>query len=88
MKCSVYRSDKKPDTYLYLLDSLDYQDLPADLQQVFGEALLVMDLQLSAERKLAQVDVARVMQELATEGYFLQLPPKIPTEELITGLIS
>ena len=87
MNCSIYRSEKKPETYLYLAEGSDFDDLPVDLQQVFGQPLYVMNLQLSTERKLAQADVLRVMLELETNGYFLQLPPKIPTEELITHSI-
>jgi uncharacterized protein YcgL (UPF0745 family) len=34
-----------------------------------------MDLVLTPQRKLAQVDVLQVMQALVKDGFFLQLPP-------------
>lgn len=88
MNCGVYRSEKKPETYLFLAENISFPDLPDELQQIFGEPLLVMNLVLSASRKLAQVDVSSVIHALDTNGYFLQLPPKIPTEEEITRWIS
>ncbi len=88
MNCSIYRSDNKPETYLYLAADVSFEDLPEDLLQIFGEPLLVMNLELGAKGKLAQVNVSTVIKELETNGYFLQLPPKIPTEEQITRLIS
>ncbi len=88
MICGVFRSEKKTETYLYLARSTEFEDLPGDLQQVFGQPLLVMNLVLSPQRELAQVDVNTVIKSLETEGYFLQLPPKTPTEEEITRWLS
>jgi uncharacterized protein YcgL (UPF0745 family) len=82
--CKVYRSEKKAETYLYLADNLPFDELPAELRGQFGEATFVLSLELSAERKLARVDVSRVIEGLAESGYYLQLPPKIPVEEEIT----
>ncbi len=84
----VYRSDKKAETYLYLSDGLDFADLPEDLQQRFGVPALVMRLELSAERKLARVDVVRVLESLAQQGFYLQLPPELPVEDEIARHFS
>jgi uncharacterized protein YcgL (UPF0745 family) len=84
MKCSVLRSSKKDFTYVYLLDGQDFDDLPIALKKVFGEPEQVMDLELSAERKLAYEDVNQVMQNLAEHGYHLQMPP----QEDATGLLE
>jgi uncharacterized protein YcgL (UPF0745 family) len=86
--CKVYRSDKKAETYLYLAADSEFIDLPADLQQRFGEPAFVMNLDLSAELKLARVDVEKVLQSLQENGYFLQLPPQLPVEEEITRLFE
>ena len=84
MYCVVYKSDRKPDTYLYLVHQVDFQDLPGELQQTFGDPVKVMNLNLSEKSKLARVDAAVVIRELESKGYFLQLPPKISTEEEIS----
>ena len=82
--CNVFRSDKKTETYLYLAEDNEFADLPVELQQSFGEPAFVMRLELSSERKLARVDVKKVVQGLLEQGYYLQLPPKLPVEEEIT----
>ena len=76
MKCSVLRSSLKDYTYIYLADDQEFEDLPEALIKVFGEPEFVMDLELSAERKLAYEDVNQVMQDLAENGYHLQMPPQ------------
>ena len=84
MKCSVHRSSLKDFTYIYLLTGHNYDDLPAALKNVFGEPGFVMDLELTAERKLAYEDVDQVMQNLSEQGYHLQMPP----QEDATGLLD
>ena len=82
--CLIYRSEKKPETYLYLAVGASFNDLPQDLQNTFGEPVLVMKLEINADTRLAQADAERVLKALGDPGYFLQLPPKTPVEELIT----
>ena len=84
MKCSVVRSSLKDFTYLYLLAGQDFDDLPDTLRDVFGQPEFVMELELTAERKLAYSDIKQVMQNLSEQGYHLQLPPK----EDATGLLD
>ncbi|MDX2416410.1 MAG: YcgL domain-containing protein [Xanthomonadales bacterium] len=76
MKCSVVRSSLKGFTYIYLLAGHDFEDLPSELKEVFGKPELVMDLELTPERKLAYADITHVMQNLSEQGYHLQMPPK------------
>ena len=79
MECVVYRCGNKEEMYLYVPDVGDdaagLKDLPAGLLQITGELTKVMNLVLSAERKLARVDVNEVMSALKDKGYFIQLPP-------------
>lgn len=84
MKCTVFRSSLKDFTYIYLLAGQDFDDLPDSLRDVFGQPEVVMDLELSPDRKLAYSDVKQVMENLSEQGYHLQLPPK----EDATGLLD
>jgi len=84
MKCTVFRSSLKDFTYIYLLAGHDFDDLPDTLREVFGRPELVMDLELTPERKLAYSDINQVMRNLSEQGYHLQLPPK----EDATGLLD
>ena len=82
--CKVFRSEKKSETYLYLAETLSFDDLPEELRYQFGEATFVLRLELSADRKLARVDVVKVLESLGESGYYLQFPPKLPIEDAIT----
>lgn len=75
MQCSVFRSNLKDYTYIYLIEGYEFEDLPDSLRKVFGEPQLVMDLELNSGKKLAYEDVNQVMANLAEHGYHLQLPP-------------
>lgn len=85
MKCDIYRSDKKQGMYLYIEQPNNQKEpnpvfalntLPIALQGVFGLPSWVMSLEITSERKLAQVKGEQVLQSIAQKGYFLQLPPE------------
>jgi len=50
-------------------------NLPDGLQQLTGGLDKVMELELTAERKLARVNVNDVMTALETKGFYIQMPP-------------
>ena len=74
MQCAIYKSRRKLDTYLYLAARDDFSRVPESLLKLLGEPVHVMDLDLSAERKLAQEDVAEVLYNLQERGWHLQMP--------------
>jgi uncharacterized protein YcgL (UPF0745 family) len=76
----IYKSARKEEMYLYLAREDGYGDLPEMLQQHFGKALFVMQLDLQPGRALARADVETVMAALQEQGYYLQLPPKLEPE--------
>ena len=75
MKCTIYRAHAKDYTYLYLRADFPFDDLPEPLLQAFLPADEVMELEIGPERSLANADVTRVRAQLASEGYYVQLPP-------------
>lgn len=85
MMCSIYKSAKKPDTYLYIPYDSKFEDLPEGLIQVWGKPELVMHLDLEKRQTLALCDISEVKAKLEEEGYFLQMPP---SEEEIAQLIA
>lgn len=86
--CHVYRSEKKAETYLYVAEGVDFEDLPEELRERFGLPVPVMPLLLEKSRKLARVDVEKVIASLEEHGFYLQLPPKLPVEEEIARRFS
>ncbi|WP_459748571.1 YcgL domain-containing protein [Pseudomonas sp. 3A(2025)] len=82
--CSIYRSPKKSQMYLYVLKSDVLTRVPDALLGLFGKPQHAFDLVLSPERTLAREDIAKVLENLDTQGYHLQLPP--PEDEYIEHL--
>lgn len=75
MRCFVYRSLRKADTYVYLGQREDFARLPEPLRGSLGELSFVMEFELDAERKLARADARVVRENLALCGFHLQFPP-------------
>ena len=73
----VFKSLKKLDTYLYLDKSQNIEELPNALRDSFGQYELVLEMELSPERKLARADANQVLSDIALKGFYLQLPPTI-----------
>jgi uncharacterized protein YcgL (UPF0745 family) len=94
MFCDIYRASTREGMYLYVpahisKNEVDPQADPEydplacisdSLRRAFGRPTYVMRLELTPERKLARVPVLNVIQSVASQGYYLQLPPE--------GLIS
>lgn len=76
MKCFVYKSNKKADSYIYLNQKDDFKKIPEQLLQLFGEPEFALEFELTEDRKLALADAKQVIQNLSEQGYYLQMPPK------------
>jgi len=75
MQAYVYKSQRMPDTYVYVARRDDFSCLPAPLRTQLGALRFVLEVALTPERRLASEDPARVRQNLATRGFHLQRPP-------------
>lgn len=73
--CSIYRSTRKEDTYLYVNKSRGLDCVPESLLELFGPPCAAMTLQLTPEKKLARADIHKVLVALEEQGYYLQLAP-------------
>lgn len=74
--CSVYRSSWVEGMYLYVDKKEDLARVPDDLLKTFGKPELAMTLALHPERRLARADVNKVLESIAQNGFYLQMPPK------------
>lgn len=72
---SVYKSRRKLDTYLFVPKPNQFDHVPETLRKLLGELEFVLEVELTAERKLANAQVQDVMSSLHGSGYYLQLPP-------------
>ena len=82
MHAYVYKSQRKADTYVYLAARDDFERLPEPLRTQLGPLQFVLDVALTAERKLAREDAATVRENLAVRGFHLQFPPKLDVDPM------
>ncbi|WP_277963681.1 YcgL domain-containing protein [Pseudomonas sp. RIT-To-2] len=82
--CSIYKSPRKNEMYLYVLKSDALARVPDGLLTVFGKPVHAFDMVLTPERTLAREDITQVLANLDGQGYHLQMPP--PEEEYIEHL--
>ena len=77
MQAYIYKSLRKADTYVYLGARDDFARLPEPLRTQLGNLQFVLEVALTAGRKLAREDVAVVRANLAERGFHLQFPPTV-----------
>lgn len=73
--CKIYRSSRREGMYLYALAAEGLERVPEPLLDSCGRLDEVMELELHSERKLARVDVNKVLESLEIKGFFVQMPP-------------
>lgn len=73
--CSIYKSPRKNEMYLYVLKSEALKRVPESLLVAFGAPRHTFDLVLTPERTLAREDIVQVLENIEKQGYHLQMPP-------------
>ena len=82
LEVRVYRSARRAETYIYLPKDDDFEDLPENLREHFGEGTGFLEFWLHEEKYLAQADPQQVLNALREQGFYLQLPP---SKDAVTG---
>jgi len=77
MQAYVYKSQRKADTFVYLAARDDFERIPGSLRAPLGELAFVLEVALTPERKLARENTETVRQNLASQGFHIQFPPRI-----------
>lgn len=78
MNAYIYKSSHKAELYIYITQKDDFSNVPQALYNSMGkEPIFVMEIELTAERKLARENVETVIKNLETKGFHLQIPPPI-----------
>jgi hypothetical protein len=84
MHAYVYKSQRKPDTYLYLREKDSFGLVPEVVRLPLGELVFVLDVALEPGRKLAREDVNVVIANLGASGFHLQRP-ELVLDPLVAG---
>ncbi|MES9976145.1 YcgL domain-containing protein [Candidatus Thiodiazotropha sp. LNASS1] len=80
LPCWIYRSPRKDEMYLYIAREDDFSCVPEALLQRFGKPVQVMEITLTEQRTLAREDIRLVMANLLSQGFHLQMPPKMDVD--------
>lgn len=72
---TVWASSKKEEMYIYTNRLEGLKRVPEELLKMFGAPKEVMGLPLSEDKKLGRADAKKVLDEIKTKGYYLQMPP-------------
>jgi len=74
--CQIYRSPKEEGMYLYVKKEEGLTRVPEELLALFGKPQAAMVILLTPDKKLARVSVEKVAENLGSQGYYLQMPPR------------
>ena len=72
--------------YIYLAEKDDFSRVPAEIMRSLGKTELAMELELTADKKLAREDASAVINNLETNGFHLQLPRDISVEQIMVNI--
>lgn len=82
--CSIYKSSKKDEMYLYVRKSEALTRVPEALLALFGTPKLFGTLMITPDKKLARVEATQVLSDIVEKGFYLQMPP--PREDYLLDL--
>jgi len=73
--CDIYKGSRKEEMYIFVDHNEGLSKVPEALLAKFGELKLVTTLLLTEDKTLARSDAKKVLQDIASTGFFLQMPP-------------
>ncbi len=74
MKCFVYRSPKKPGSFLFVAGKGEFSELPEALLNLFGQPEFSFEFLLTSDRALQIGDAQEILEKIEEQGFYLQLP--------------
>jgi len=84
--CYIYRCGAKQDMYIYLAEENDFDCIDEKLKCSLGELTFAMALDVNKNTRLAKEDPLKVLANLQTQKFHLQLPPETSIETLMAKL--
>lgn len=73
--CDVFKTRKKEEMYLYVSRKDGVSRVPDELMETFGKPELALTMIITPEKKLGRADAVKVLSEIESKGYYLQMPP-------------
>jgi uncharacterized protein len=73
----VYKSVRIAEMYLFVDQEEGLDRVPPELLKRFGKPLEALRLELTPQRRLSRSEAPAVLDAIAKQGFYLQLPPAI-----------
>jgi uncharacterized protein YcgL (UPF0745 family) len=86
MQCYIYRCNLKPDMYIYLAEEDVFDNIPKEIFDSLGIVEFSMEIEITADTKLAREDTATVINNLKQYGFHLQLPGNESVETIMARI--
>ena len=81
MRCHVFKSARRADTYVYLATREGFDAIPDALRATLEPLTFVVEFDLTPERTLAREDAVQVLENLTVRGWHLQMPPMVAGQD-------
>jgi len=88
MECFIYRCSLKPDMYIYLAEEDKFDCVPKEIFNSLGIVEFSMELEITAETKLAREDAATVLSNLGEHGFHIQLAGNESIETIMARIAA
>ncbi len=79
MDITIYRSSIKDGLYVYVPSDANVADLPEAVKKQLGAAEKSLSFELTEDRKLPNADAKEVLESVASQGFYIQMPADIET---------
>ena len=86
MQCFIYRCSLKPDMYIYLAEEDVFENVPKEIFNSLGIVEFSMELEITADTRLAREDTPTVIENLKEHGFHIQLPADESVEEIMARI--
>ena len=81
--CYIYRCSAKQDMYIYLAEENGFDAIDDSIKKKLGQLSHAMTIELTKDSKLAKEDPEKIIENLKSQGFHLQLPSETSVEELL-----
>jgi uncharacterized protein YcgL (UPF0745 family) len=88
MECYIYRCSLKPDMYIYLAEEDEFDCVPREIFNSLGIVEFAMELDITAETKLAREDSVTVISNLKEYGFHIQLASDESVEAIMARIAA
>ncbi len=88
MQCFIYRCNLKSDMYIYLVEEDNFENVPKEIFNSLGIVEFSMELEITADSKLAREDAKTVVSNLNEHGFHIQLAGSETIEAIMTRIAN